>query len=104
MAKLKEFGPVENFAEILRKGQELLERGELTAIAWVEPEVFHGGKAYVATHLAEFGDPWDVLEMQIRIGQALYGTSKQFTLHHGPMRYPRPEGLVEGWMLVVVHS
>ena len=98
---LQHIGQFSGWAEAFERARKLLGEGKLTAVAVVSQSEFQS--SYVATHLEEFGAPEESLGNLEAVCPMLYGEHSFIVLRHGPLEYARPEGLVNGWLLLVIH-
>ena len=93
---------VNSWKEAFDEADALLAANQLTAVAVMSKSGHDSGKAFVATHLAEFGDPKMTLATLRGVSQRLYGEKRNIELWHEKHRYIRPDEMVDGWLLTLV--
>ena len=101
---LSEIGQPGSWDEAFAEARKLQAEGELTAIAIVSEKEYANG-SYIATHLQEFAPVMsaeDALDNLRLMSPSLYGEANRFRLLHGPAKYLRPDGMIDGWMFVIV--
>ena len=92
-----------NWTEAFDEADKLLAKDQLTAISVVSKTGYMRGTAFVATHLAEFGDPQMTLNNLRAVCPQLHGNHIQIELWHGPHPYIHAGEAVQGWLLSMVY-
>ncbi len=104
---LLHIGDVVSWSQAFDRARKFLIKDQLTAVAIV-PEHEYAEGNYFATHLDEFtpifGAIDSVLDNLAETSRMLYPGATTFRLMHGAARYPRPEGVIDGWMFIIVYN
>jgi hypothetical protein len=104
---LTEIGLASSWTAAFETARKLLVQDKLTAVAVVSESEYARGR-YIATHLDEFSAVFGcidkVLDNLETMSPMLYKKATRFRLFHGALQYPRPEGLVDGWLLAIIYN
>ncbi len=85
--------------------EEHLDRNELTAVAVISEERSLQQEDCVISHLADFGNPAQVLRILERlVSRRLFPRANIIHVYHQPHRYVGLGKEIEGWLLVLIFS